>query len=586
MNKEYRSDIDAIKGIAIIAVILYHVGIFPYGFLGVDTFLVINGFLIIPSLIDQFKHGEFNFFQWFIKRIFRLWPIVIAASIVSLAIGYWLMIPDSYENLAASVVASDLFANNILSAITTKDYWNASNDFKPLMQMWYLGVIVQFYVLYPLIIYICEKLFFKFRNRSNFWTSIVAIIGLISFSIYIFFPDSYNNKFYFVQYRIWEFSVGGFLGMFTYKHKVHNRYTVYIGYLLLCVLFLLDFKSISQVDSITVIGMDVNPSANNIKMLLTFLTAFVTGCLLLTKVKLGGVLPWLGKMSLSLFVWHQVILAFIRYGFIEKFNWSDLSVYLISTLVISFLSYKLIEQIKARHRYIKVAILIIFLFTTSFAFLIYHHAGVVRDVPELGITTDNPYNNRNTEYIDQIYELDKPFTTNRLHVLVVGNSFARDFACILKEYDTNESLELSYASDFRNTDDVVLKNTDYMFVFGPKHKIPDEIFSKIKPICKIYGIGTKSYGKNFGIFYAKRNSPNYFNQTIDSHPIVDSLNAKWKKEWGENNFIDIMEASRLSDGTIRIFTPEHKVISFDCEHLTQDGCKFYAKRLNLNEIFN
>ncbi len=586
MDREYRSDIDAIKGIAIIAVILYHVGMLPYGFLGVDTFLVINGFLIIPSLINQFKHDEFKFFPWFIKRLFRLWPIVIAASLVSLAIGYWLMIPDSYENLAASVVASDLFANNILSAITTKDYWNASNEFKPLMQMWYLGVIVQFYVLYPLIIFICKKTFSKFRNSSNFWTSIVAVIGLVSFLFYVFFPDSYNNKFYFVQYRVWEFSVGGFLGMITYKHRVHNRCTTYMGYLLLCMLFLLEFKSITQVDSITVIGMDVNPSADTLKILLTSITAFVTGYLLLNKVKSGGVLPWLGKMSLSLFVWHQVILSFVRYGFIEKLDLFDLCVYLISTLVVSFLSYKLIEQIKARRRYIKVAIFIVFLLTTSIAFLIYLRAGVVRDVPELGITTDNPYNNRNTEYIDQIYKFDRPFTTDRLHVLVVGNSFARDFACILKEYDTDETLELSYASDFRNIDDVILRNTDYMFVFGPKHKIPDVIFSKIKPTCKTYGIGTKSYGKNFGIFYAKRNSPDYFKQTINSHPIVDSLNAKWKSEWGENNFIDIMEASRLNDGTIRIFTPEHKVISFDCEHLTQDGCKFYAKQLNLNEIFN
>jgi len=582
--KEHRKDIDAIKGIAIIAVILYHIGMLPYGFLGVDAFLVINGFLIIPSLIGQIQNGEFHFIPWFSKRIFRLWPIVLAASIVCLSVGYWLMIPDSYENLAESVVASNVFANNILAAITTKNYWDVSNEFKPLMQMWYLGVIVQFYAIYPLLLFICKKCFRKHNRNEFFWVIIVGVIGIISFLLYTLYPDNFSNKFYFVQYRIWEFSIGGFIGLTIIKRRSVKPMIIYISYMALCILFIIGAKSITQVDTMTIIGMEINPLTNTIKMVFTILTAVITATALLTSVKWGGVFPWLGKMSLSLFVWHQVILAFIRYGYIEKLTWLTLILYLIATLVISFLSYKFIEQIKTGNGYVKFALFIIFLLTTGIAVLIYHNAGVVRDVPELGITLDNPYANRNTEYIDRIYKLQKPFTSSKPHVLVVGNSFARDFACIIEEYDVENNLEISYAFNFDNLDDNILTDADFLFVFGAKHNVPDEIFTKIKPTCKVYGIGTKSYGKSFGIFYSKRHSSGYFDQTIDINPIVTKLNSEWEKEWGKDNFIDIMEASCNPDGKVMIFTPEHKVISFDCSHLTQDGCKFYSNRLNLNTI--
>lgn len=107
-----RSDLDFLKGLSIIAVILYHVGILPYGFLGVECFLVISGFLLIPKLSKQIVDKDFHYFPWLWKRLYRIWPITLCASIVCLAIGYWCLIPDSYKNICQSIVASDLFANN------------------------------------------------------------------------------------------------------------------------------------------------------------------------------------------------------------------------------------------------------------------------------------------------------------------------------------------------------------------------------------------------------------------------------------------------------------------------------------------
>ena len=114
----YRSDLDALKGIAIIAVVLFHLGLLKSGYLGVDAFFVINGFLVIPSIIKKIEDKEFSYFDFLKKRIVRLLPLIVLASLVSLLLGVILMLPDDLENLSQSVIASNLMSQNILSAIT------------------------------------------------------------------------------------------------------------------------------------------------------------------------------------------------------------------------------------------------------------------------------------------------------------------------------------------------------------------------------------------------------------------------------------------------------------------------------------
>ena len=155
--KEYRKDLDILKGFSIIAVVLYHLGILPYGYLGVDTFLVINGFLIIPSVIRSQVNGKYPLISWFVKRMSRFLPIVFIASAVCLAVGYFVMIPGDYENLSQSTFASSVFCQNILSAITTGNYWDSVNEYKPLMHLWYLGVVAQFYFVLALILALAKR---------------------------------------------------------------------------------------------------------------------------------------------------------------------------------------------------------------------------------------------------------------------------------------------------------------------------------------------------------------------------------------------------------------------------------------------
>ena len=150
MEKKYRHDLDLLKGLAIIAVVLYHAGWCKSGYLGVDLFLVLNGYLVVPKVMNEIEEGRFRYFSFLEKKIFRLLPLVLLVSGLSLAIGYWGMLPNDFRILSEETIAASTFMNMVLQAITTQNYWAAIYQ-KVLMHTWFLGVLFQFYVVFPLL---------------------------------------------------------------------------------------------------------------------------------------------------------------------------------------------------------------------------------------------------------------------------------------------------------------------------------------------------------------------------------------------------------------------------------------------------
>ena len=99
--------------------------------------------------IDNAMHRNiFRYWRFLVGRVARLWPLVLIMAALALGVGVFVMLPDDLENLSESVIASNVFANNVLSCITTKNYWDIANVFKPLMHTWYIGVLMQAYVVY------------------------------------------------------------------------------------------------------------------------------------------------------------------------------------------------------------------------------------------------------------------------------------------------------------------------------------------------------------------------------------------------------------------------------------------------------
>ena len=583
---ERRSDIDILKGFSIIAIILFHIGILPYGYLGVDVFMVISGFLIIPPVIENLSKGGFHYFAWLWRRFKRFLPLVIIVCATSLIIGYFVMMPNDYENLAQSSFASELFANNILLSITTKNYWATANEYKPLLALWYLGILAQFFIIFPLVLIGFNKLCIRKSNKSPLIAALV-ILTIASFALYLLPSFEYNQKFYYLHFRIWEFGAGGCIFYLTHRNESNHKPLVYLLLTsILLITFSIHARSINAVEKTSIVGVNMIVSSYTLaRMILPVTTVIISALLISQRFKMNRALnglAYLGQMSLSLFIWHQLILAFMRYSIIDKLNIWWVSVYLTAVFIISLASYKWLEKIKIDTIYSKTLLGISWIAVLCASGFIYSRAGVVRDVPEMGVYLNNPYGIRNTEYIDRIYGYDRPFSSNKTRVLIIGYSFARDLACCLEQWDKNNTLQFSYMQWVRHIDR--LRQADYVFIFGDKQDVPQQVWDNIRSDCKVYGIGTKYFGKTIGPTYIKRNTEGYFKTSIPVPQLLKETNDNWKTNWGDH-YIDFVEASLNEKGEIRIFTPDSMIISFDCMHLTPAGAKYFSSRLGFDDIF-
>ena len=606
----YRQDIDVIKGIAITVVVLFHMGLLKSGYLGVDAFFVINGFLIIPSVIKSFDNNNFSFWNYIEKRTLRLLPLIVLASAISLVIGYLVMMPDHYENLAQSVIASNVFSENILSSITSKDYWDVDNDFKPLMHLWYVGILMEFYIVLPLILFL-GKVGAKLFNKSmcRWMEGALLISTVLSLGIYLLPSSLFNGyllprevdgfRFYLLPSRFFELGVGGLvaLNMSKFKWKKQNLSQSVLLVLLVLVLCSSVYNLLTEHNVATnaVIGADQTIVSTGLplpKMVLLLATVLLTCMLVSIKggastVMRSRFLSTIGKMSYSIFIWHQVILAFYRYCFSIDITLSFFVLYIVFPAIISILSYYEIEKkiIVTRKAFVTCALFAVLLTIPSG--WLYFHAGVSKDIPELECTVANAHRGMWGEYCDRVYKYDKDFPEDngKINVLVEGVSFGRDMANVILESPYKDSINLSYVFLFKEGNYIDrIKKADIIFTLKSKRSVPDYVWQLKKNDTPVWGIGTKNYGVCNGMVFKNRNSAGYFESTLMLRPGYAQANVVRQKEWGEY-YIDFLKPVMHPDGRVTVFTPDHYFISQDCLHLTPAGARWYAGLFGWDLIF-
>jgi hypothetical protein len=391
------------------------------------------------------------------------------------------------------------------------------------------------------------------------------------------------SRFCLIQYRFFELSFGGIAAILFQKRPMKSHLKIFLIPMVLLVL-LVDFKFSSSLKIVLVVLATVGLllSDNHPNKLEKYL--------LENKWIVG-----IGKISFSIYMWHQLVLAFTRYYVTQDFNVIISLGLFILIMVLSIITYYIVEQpFRDKNRVKTNALFCIlgtaFLLTTGVSFYLYKIQGIVRDVPELELYRSKSYEgNVYLCYNMNIRKLNKPFSNNdKIKVLVVGNSFARDWANILLESKYGKQIELSYVEKMNECRDVTLKlkQADYLF-FSELDRIEFEMLSKKYPIdsTKCWCIGTKNFGINNGVFYNNRGSLNYCFQRTSIDSGFHRINESLKKQWGPR-FIDLIGMNVDKDGKVPIFTTNCQFISQDGKHLTHAGAVYFAENLNLDRVFH
>lgn len=301
------------------------------------------------------------------------------------------------------------------------------------------------------------------------------------------------------------------------------------------------------------------------------------------------ILIWLGSMSYSIFIWHQVLLAFYRYSISTEVTVDFVIIFLLITLVISCISYYFIEKKLPTSRKSLIGWCVAACFLIIPSGWLYLRAGVIRDIPELGVTKDNVHRGMFAEYCDRIYSYKEyPAEDNgKINVLVEGISFGRDFGNVLLELEFKDSINLVYVYKWLECDNIseLVSKSDYIFTFANKPDVPTEVWENLKGSAKIMGIGTKNFGASNGIIYSNRFKSNYLQQSIEMLDGYRELNEQWRTAWGDDNYIDMIAPVLVDKNRVRVFTDDGKYISPDTGHLSQPGAQWYARILSLEKIF-
>lgn len=208
-HPSYRPDIDGLRALAVLLVIGFHAYPLqiPGGFVGVDVFFIISGYLISTIIFRSLKNENFDIIEFYEKRIVRIFPALIAILCSVLVAGYFWLSPKELIELSHHVLGGAGFFSNILSW-QEAGYFDAAAESKPLLHLWSLGIEEQFYIFWPII------LFLTWRYARNFLSSLVLILVLISFVNNIFWTQgSATAAFYLPSSRFWELMIGGYLAL-------------------------------------------------------------------------------------------------------------------------------------------------------------------------------------------------------------------------------------------------------------------------------------------------------------------------------------------------------------------------------------
>jgi len=322
---KFRNDINFLRALAVILVVLFHFNVpgFGAGFIGVDIFFVISGYLMTSIIVSGHDNNSFSFLKFYISRTQRIVPALIILCIVLLLLGWFILLPSEYKSLSKQSIASLSFISNFYYFFEA-GYFDSSSHEKLLLHTWSLSVEWQFYLIYPILI----SLIYKCLGRP-YIRYILTLLIIISFSSAVYASShSPSASFYLLFSRFWELAFGGVLFFFKSNKKI-KCYLEYFG--LTLIISALYFISIGT----------------NWPSWLTIIPILGTGLIILpaqgsSVIMSNYLIQIIGKSSYSIYLWHWPTVVILH-----RLELLDNNYFIISGIIISSflgaLSYRLIE---------------------------------------------------------------------------------------------------------------------------------------------------------------------------------------------------------------------------------------------------
>lgn len=329
----YRRDIDGLRAVAVGLVVVYHAGfsVFPGGFIGVDVFFVISGYLITKVIAQDLSQNRFSFREFYRRRIKRLLPAYLALVTATLLAGMCLSLPTHLDDSAQGIAASSVYASN-LWFWRESGYFASTSDIKPFLHTWSLGVEEQFYLIFPLLLWLAWGRISRRAAVVLFCLVFTASLALSELQL----AHDAAASFYLLPSRAWELMLGGGLSLLGAKAAGVGRSVAVVAGLIAIFASGCLLHAGPSFPGLTAIPVCIGTA---------ILLWAGGGDEPISRVLLENrIAVFLGRISYSLYLWHWPLFAFYRYRYFDSPPSSAIALLLIAmAILLATLSYHLIE---------------------------------------------------------------------------------------------------------------------------------------------------------------------------------------------------------------------------------------------------
>tara|TARA_B100001540_G_scaffold300060_1_gene305129 strand:- start:3174 stop:5141 length:1968 start_codon:yes stop_codon:yes gene_type:complete len=633
---KYRPEIDGLRALAVLPVILFHAGYnnFEGGYVGVDIFFVISGYLISSIIIYEVELGKFSLKNFYERRARRILPALFSVILISAPFAWFILLPADLELFNNSAFSALTFWSNYIFYFEI-DYFETSSRLKPLLHTWSLSIEEQFYIIFPILL----LFFFKFKKK--YFIIFISIIAILSLLVaqwggnlkltypfiekeILFFNQSSLTNFFLPFGRIWELIIGILISFYIKKNGQPNYYNQIFSLIgiVLILYSIFTFTKETNYPSFQTLFPTVGTA---------LIIIFTNKNTLAFKLFSQKILVFFGLISYSAYLYHYPIFTFVEYSNFIEFNNLNKIFLIFLTFILSYLSWKFIEKpfrkksiISSKNFYFFLGllyslVLILFVITNNNKGF---KSRFDKDFENFSINFNiKELEEETSVFKDELRKNDGFANDNKKKILIIGNSVAVDLLMVFdqnkelfNDYEFKEyyfKLENLFENSQKNKinlnkliESELFINADVLMI-STLYNEYETSFIKNNIIKLLYDI-TAKHGKllvvtsNNPVFYDDRginpilsillkNKKNKISEIELNKLYYEKLNSKFirigKKVKQFTNELDIIFLNKfdyscsLNEKSCDALTDKGNLIYFDGIHYTKKGAKYFGKKM-------